>query len=419
METELSGQVSLKGIGISYTFKVGEGKKTGSFVGNDMGTIVGKKLHLKLTSQAKVNVKGDDSSIGAANADAEVEITQKAYVKAVAETETIISTLEFKLENSTAEYTIVTIDKKTEEVLSRTTKQLKAPEAIWENIDGKIEKNEGWGLPAHEWKDPPQGRKIGVGPGDWAIYKLSSNVIGLTNISFLEWRIIRANHNTGHVLLAITTERVNGDKETNLIDYDIYTGEGEIMGLIVPSMLNVSDALYGIGRVINVSNIDLGGRIREVVQIIYQNTKTQVNAIYDRRSGILLELNATSPRGTLKMEILDSSIHHPTIEELQEKIAKLSNELNKSQGFISELKDQLENAHVQISDLVKKLDAETKKRIEYENKIKHLEAYISSIENLLYKLKLIVIIITIILISAITILSILYIKRKGEDAKQR
>mgnify|MGYP000002774033 CR=1 FL=1 len=40
-----------------------------------MKTITSKRLNLKLTGQAKVNIKGNDSSVGAADADAEVEIT--------------------------------------------------------------------------------------------------------------------------------------------------------------------------------------------------------------------------------------------------------------------------------------------------------------------------------------------------------
>ncbi|RLF16279.1 MAG: hypothetical protein DRJ66_03275 [Thermoprotei archaeon] len=201
----------------------------------------------------------------------------------------------------------------TDEVLSRTTRRLKAPGATWENINGKVERNEGWGLPACEWEDPPQGR-LGVNPGDWAIYKLSSNIVGLANISSVEWRIIRADESTGRVLFAITTERIDGIRETSLTDYIVYTGEGEVMGFIVPSMLNVGDIIYGIGRVVNISDMNIGSKVREVVYIMYQSQETQVDAIYDRKSGILLELSATSPRGMLRIDILDSSIHHQRLK---------------------------------------------------------------------------------------------------------
>ena len=414
VESELTGQVALKGIGVSYTPKVGEGSKSMSFAGNDMKTLTGNKFTLKFSSYAKVDVKGDDSGVGSANIDALVETTQASYIKAIAETEGLKSTLEFKLVNGTAEYHIVVTDT-TGEVLQKIDKSLEAPTAHWKNYDGKVEEDKGWGLPAREWKDPPRGLKLGISVGDWAEYRILSGLRGLGNISTLRYQVMSVDENTGWILLALLTRYLNGRSEVNLVKCNIYTGEGEVRGLIIPSMLDVGDELYGIGKVTKITSQDMGGRSREVVYVTYSEGAVKGNATYDRATGILLGFHLASPNGTLAIEAIDSVIHHPSIEELQNEISRLNSTLSEANAIISKLELKLKEADAQVQKLKAQLAAETEKRAKYEEEVKALRSYVKGIEDELRMLKWIALPGLVLAIFFIVILGFLYFRRREAE----
>lgn len=131
---------------------------------------------------------------------------------------------------------------------------------------------------------------IGVNIGDSAEYAVSISLPNVTMPTFLNFTVEYIND------MDITLRVRNAFANGTVIEFfdwlDMMSGNGTARSLIIPAGLDATDIFYGEFS-INWTSWDVyAGRYRETAVYVYNDTLgTQVQATYDRDTGILLEVD--------------------------------------------------------------------------------------------------------------------------------
>ncbi len=371
---ELGGGIAPGGIGISYAPKEGEGSEAGTLTGNSILLPTSKQtFNATFKSYAQVNTKADDSDCGIAQSDGNIEISHEANITGKTTSGSLASELTLEMKDGVIVLKVKTVDEEEGATVEDITKRFTSKTAEYTHFPNSPPAiDQGWGSPAKEWVNPGPGgslqfggmplppdtkavstsaisfspagsSELGVKVGDWAEYSLSATVDGLENITSLKFAVTQVDKQNGWLLLLLSTKYKDGTMSDTLIRSNVFTGEGEIRGIVLPSKANVGDNLYNVGTITGIESETVGAKLREVAEVSYKDGATTASATYDRITGLLIKFDGVSLLGSAKMVAINSSLHSPTPEECQSEITDLKYTLGQTQQQLGLLQKTLED----------------------------------------------------------------------------
>jgi hypothetical protein len=314
VSTELEGSAPLPGGGgVSYTPTEGEGRVTRALARDDTTTVQQQTFAFKLRNNVSADVKGDDGFVGQADASASATATHAVTLtgEECKDTNGNTSSISLRLRVQTdasldpavgnrvlADVTIRTRNA-AGALVESIDRTLTPQRALFRRTERRTPANNGWGPPARNWAaaaGPPAkaerthrpsglvrtSKRLGVRRGAAASYAVAGPPTSLGRLREFRVVVSQANPRTGRVSFDVRASYRGGRRERIRVPAAIFSGKGDLRGLLVPAGLRRGERLYGVSTVTVVRG--------NLVGVRYGRGRSLVRAVYDRRTGWLLKL---------------------------------------------------------------------------------------------------------------------------------